>query len=75
MSEDLKRNMDMMRATLTVVEVLAPFSPVDRIRIMGSAMTMAGCKAMLFADFEDAVASDPALTALLEKVRAAKGQG
>ena len=67
--EDVKRNADLMRATLNVVEVILPFSPADRLRILASAVVMGGCKAILLADMEDAVKRDPAIKDLLNKIR------
>lgn len=67
--EDVKKNMDMMRATMNVVEILLPFSPVDRLRVISSAVVMGGMKAVLFADVEDAVSKDPALRELIAKIK------
>lgn len=67
---DIKKNVDIMRATLNVVEVITPFTPAERLKIIGGAVMLGGCKAILFADIDAAVREDPALRELMAKVKA-----
>lgn len=68
-AEDIKKNMDMMRATVSVVEILLPFAPIDRLRVISGAVAMGGMKAVLLADIEEAISKDPALKDLMTKIR------
>ena len=56
MSDDVKHNLDLMRATLTVVEIVAPFTPRERLGIITGALVMSGCKKTLI----EAVSADAA---------------
>ncbi len=68
-NEDIKKHMDIMKAAMAVVEVMLPFSPMDRLRIITQATLMGGVKAILFADIEESIRNDPALKELLEKIK------
>ena len=67
-TEELKRNIAMMQATVNVVEVLTPFSPADRLRILAGAVQMGGLKAFILADINETVRKDPAIQDLLKKM-------
>lgn len=47
MSDDIKRNMDIMKATMDVVSILLPFAPRERLSIIGASVVMGGCRETL----------------------------
>lgn len=67
MSIDVKRNLDIMRATVAIVEVVAPFDPRERLSILAAAVVMAGCKEILYEEATRDVVGD-----ILGKMRSPK---
>lgn len=65
MSEDIKRNMDVMRATAQVLEILLPFNPDDRMKIISGAVIFGNCGHVMTAEVREM----PDISELLEKVK------
>jgi hypothetical protein len=62
MSEDLKRAADIMRATSQVLEIMAPFSVEDRIKIFSGAVVFSGVATVI-------IDESPEVTELMKKVK------
>lgn len=62
MADDIKRSADIMRATSQVLEVLAPFSVEDRIKIISGAVIFGEIATTMFED-------SPEVRELLKKVK------
>lgn len=65
MSDDIKRSMDVMRATAQVLEILLPFDPEDRLKVISGAFIFGECGPAMAASIREL----PDISELLEKVK------
>lgn len=63
MADDIKRQADMMRATSQVLEIMAPFTPEERLNIIAGAALFGGVGDLIFDT------ASPAVKELLKKVK------